>query len=198
MHMKACGNVYVCLCGIRLCSLGALKRLEFGRCAFKIVTTEHDGARAHAQFSAQLPRNSSDRPSVASSSGRENPFSYMWSEYVAKTTQDRYEKVYYPVIPDGLAPQLAIKVIAAAIKTANRLMCDAVGAHVYVSRLEVGEYVHNPSQVEQVVDNTIVPGVEKLSTGVRDSVSSLWGMATGRAQRPSSARPSGRHTLGDD
>ena len=69
----------------------------------------------------------------------------MWSEYVAKTTQDRYEKVYYPVIPDGLAPQLAIKVIAAAIKTANRLMCDAVGAHVYVSRLEVGEYVHNPS-----------------------------------------------------
>ena len=88
--------------------------------------------------------------------------------------------------------------IAAAIKTANRLMCDAVGAHVYVSRLEVGEYVHNPSQVEQVVDNTIVPGVEKLSTGVRDSVSSLWGMATGRAQRPSSARPSGRHTLGDD
>ena len=150
---------------------------------------------------AQLPRNSrnsSDRPSVASSSGRENPFSYMWSEYVAKTTQDRYEKVYYPVIPDGLAPQLAIKVIAAAIKTANRLMCDAVGAHVYVSRLEVGEYVHNPSQVEQVVDNTIVPGVEKLSTGVRDSVSSLWGMATGRAQRPSSARPSGRHTLGDD
>ena len=54
------------------------------------------------------------------------------------------------------------------------------------------------AQVEQVVDNTIVPGVEKLSTGVRDSVSSLWGMATGRAQRPSSARPSGRHTLGDD
>jgi len=26
MHMKACGNVYVCKCGIRLCSLGALKR----------------------------------------------------------------------------------------------------------------------------------------------------------------------------
>ena len=26
MHMKACGNVFVCRCGIRLCSLGALKR----------------------------------------------------------------------------------------------------------------------------------------------------------------------------
>ena len=26
MHMKACGNVYICKCGIRLCSLGALKR----------------------------------------------------------------------------------------------------------------------------------------------------------------------------
>ena len=26
MHMKSCGNVYVCNCGIRLCSLGALKR----------------------------------------------------------------------------------------------------------------------------------------------------------------------------
>ena len=26
MHMKACGNVYQCRCGIRLCSLGALKR----------------------------------------------------------------------------------------------------------------------------------------------------------------------------
>lgn len=26
MHMKSCGNVYVCTCGIRLCSLGALKR----------------------------------------------------------------------------------------------------------------------------------------------------------------------------
>ena len=26
MHMKACGNVFVCTCGIRLCSLGALKR----------------------------------------------------------------------------------------------------------------------------------------------------------------------------
>jgi hypothetical protein len=26
MHMKSCGNVYVCKCGIRLCSLGALKR----------------------------------------------------------------------------------------------------------------------------------------------------------------------------
>jgi len=26
MHMKACGNVFVCKCGIRLCSLGALKR----------------------------------------------------------------------------------------------------------------------------------------------------------------------------
>ncbi len=26
MHMKSCGNVYVCQCGIRLCSLGALKR----------------------------------------------------------------------------------------------------------------------------------------------------------------------------
>jgi len=26
MHMKACGNVYICRCGIRLCSLGALKR----------------------------------------------------------------------------------------------------------------------------------------------------------------------------
>lgn len=26
MHMKSCGNVYICKCGIRLCSLGALKR----------------------------------------------------------------------------------------------------------------------------------------------------------------------------
>ena len=26
MHMKSCGNVYVCKCGVRLCSLGALKR----------------------------------------------------------------------------------------------------------------------------------------------------------------------------
>jgi len=26
MHMKACGNVFVCKCSIRLCSLGALKR----------------------------------------------------------------------------------------------------------------------------------------------------------------------------
>ena len=26
MHMKACGNVFICRCGIRLCSLGALKR----------------------------------------------------------------------------------------------------------------------------------------------------------------------------
>ena len=26
MHMKACGNVFICKCGIRLCSLGALKR----------------------------------------------------------------------------------------------------------------------------------------------------------------------------
>ena len=26
MHMKACGNVFCCKCGIRLCSLGALKR----------------------------------------------------------------------------------------------------------------------------------------------------------------------------
>jgi len=26
MHMKACGNVFICTCGIRLCSLGALKR----------------------------------------------------------------------------------------------------------------------------------------------------------------------------
>ena len=26
MHMKSCGNSYVCKCGIRLCSLGALKR----------------------------------------------------------------------------------------------------------------------------------------------------------------------------
>ena len=26
MHMKACGNVFTCRCGIRLCSLGALKR----------------------------------------------------------------------------------------------------------------------------------------------------------------------------
>jgi hypothetical protein len=26
MHMKSCGNVYLCKCGIRLCSLGALKR----------------------------------------------------------------------------------------------------------------------------------------------------------------------------
>jgi len=26
MHMKACGNVFCCRCGIRLCSLGALKR----------------------------------------------------------------------------------------------------------------------------------------------------------------------------
>mmetsp|Transcript_27941 Transcript_27941/g.82176 ORF Transcript_27941/g.82176 Transcript_27941/m.82176 type:complete len:612 (+) Transcript_27941:82-1917(+) len=26
MHMKSCGNIYLCKCGIRLCSLGALKR----------------------------------------------------------------------------------------------------------------------------------------------------------------------------
>jgi hypothetical protein len=26
MHMKSCGSVYICKCGIRLCSLGALKR----------------------------------------------------------------------------------------------------------------------------------------------------------------------------
>ena len=34
MHMKACGNVYVCRCGIRLCSLGALKRHCKRHCKF--------------------------------------------------------------------------------------------------------------------------------------------------------------------
>mmetsp|Transcript_14898 Transcript_14898/g.36240 ORF Transcript_14898/g.36240 Transcript_14898/m.36240 type:complete len:633 (-) Transcript_14898:911-2809(-) len=47
MHMKACGQVFTCSCGIRLCSLGALKRHAK---YFKHEPTNWEGTPVHGDF----------------------------------------------------------------------------------------------------------------------------------------------------
>jgi len=47
MHMKACGQVFTCSCGIRLCSLGALKRHAK---YFKHEPTNWEGTPVHGDY----------------------------------------------------------------------------------------------------------------------------------------------------
>ena len=71
MHMKSCGNVYVCKCGIRLCSLGALKRhckyFEHVRLS-QLSSTPAPSVRSPAPLSRPPPP-----PILAPSLGRRPP-----------------------------------------------------------------------------------------------------------------------------
>jgi len=60
MHMKSCGNVYVCKCGIRLCSLGALKR--------------------HCKYFSHDPESLDPRPDPSNPGGGADGSSLEWHE----------------------------------------------------------------------------------------------------------------------
>ena len=82
-------------------SLGACRRIERGRYAFKLHLTEPDG--------------------------RENPFGYFWSAYVKKGKDGAsYARFYYPIHPEAIPIELAMAVIIRAIATANRILCEKV------------------------------------------------------------------------
>ena len=66
--------------------------------------------------------------------------------------ESRYEKVYYPILLEAVPVELALGVIIGAIDSANRLLCAAVGAHLYVSRLEVRDYVPSHNAVDELMD----------------------------------------------
>ena len=71
MHMKACGNVYVCRCGIRLCSLGALKRhcKQFSHEPLSLEPTPE--ASLHSAIDASgLPINADAQAVPAQAAGR--------------------------------------------------------------------------------------------------------------------------------
>ena len=108
-------------------SLGSCKLVERGRYAFKLHLTEPDG--------------------------RENPFTYFWSAYVKKGAKDnRYERVYYPIHPEGVPVELVLACVIYSLQVANRIMCEQVGQHCYVTRLEVRDYQPNASAVDDFVD----------------------------------------------
>ena len=79
MHMKACGNVYVCRCGIRLCSLGALKRhcKQFGHEPQSLQPTPEHGLESAAATSYAMPQ----QPGAWANNGAEaSAFTAMLSE----------------------------------------------------------------------------------------------------------------------
>lgn len=144
-------------------SLGAIKRIERGRQAFRLCVTEPDG--------------------------RENPLTYFWTEYIQKGAprDNRFERVYYPAPPFVLPLDLTMAVIIGAIKAANRLLCVKVGEFLPVAELEVVDYQPEGGVVEEVIDST-ARGIESLSR----SLVGVWN-ATFAPKRDSGMASSSRH-----
>jgi len=126
-------------------SLGAIKRIERGKQAFRLCTTEPDG--------------------------RENPLTYFWTEYVQKGTprDNRYERVYYPTAPQSLPLEMMISLMLSSIQAANRLLCQKVAEYLHVNELEIVDYQPEQGVVEDVVEST-ARGIEGLSK----SIASAW------------------------
>lgn len=128
--------------------LGSIQAIERGRYAFKLLLTEPDG--------------------------RENPVTYFWSAYVKKNAKDnRYERVYYPIHPEGLPVELAMGLIISSIAVANRLLCDKVGDSYYVTQLVVRDYVPSPNAVDELMDK-IGPSLKAVGDKVSDAVRSVF------------------------
>ena len=149
-------------------SLGNLQCIERGRYAFKLLLTEPDG--------------------------RENPVSYFWSAYVKKGAKDsRFERVYYPIHPEAMPVELVLACIISSIAVANRLLCDAVGAYCYVSKMTVRDYVPNPNVVDDMMDK-LVPALKVAGDKVSDAMKAIVNSSkeTARSVRERNARRSTR------
>ena len=145
-------------------SLGNLQAIERGRYAFKLLLTEPDG--------------------------RENPVSYFWSAYVKKGAKDsRFERVYYPIHPETMPVELVLACIISSIAVANRLLCDAVGAYCYVSKMVVRDYVPNPNVVDDMMDK-LVPALKVAGDKVSDAMKAIVNSSkeTARSVRERSGR----------
>ncbi len=129
-------------------SLGNIRRIERGRYAFKVQLTEPDG--------------------------RENPFTYFWSAYVKKGAKDnRYERVYYPLHADETPVELVIACMLSAIQVANRILVSQVGHLMYVSRLEVADYVPTNSPVDDWMDK-IMPKMQSITDKIGSAIGSAF------------------------
>ena len=125
-------------------SLGSCRLIERGAYAFKLQLTEPDG--------------------------RENPFAYFWTAYVKKGSKDhRYEKVYYPIHPEGIAVELVLAVIISSIQAANHLLYQQIHQHCYVAKLEVRDYVPNPNAVDDLMDK-LIPGLQRVGDKVSEGL----------------------------
>jgi len=130
-------------------SLGAIKRIERGRQAFRLCVTEPDG--------------------------RENPLTYWWTEYVQKGTprDNRYERVYYPTATSSLPLELTMSLVISAIKAANRLLCHKVGEYLHVNEIEIVDYQPEQGVVEEVMEST-ARGIEGFSKSVVGALQSTF------------------------
>ena len=130
-------------------SLGSMQRIERGAVAFKLQLTEPDG--------------------------RENPIAYFWAAYVKKGAKDnRYEKVYYPIIPDGVAVELVVSLVIGSIQLANHLLFEQIRSYCYVCRLEVCDYVPNPNAVDDIMDK-IGPSLQRVGDKVSEGLRAALG-----------------------
>ena len=64
--------------------------------------------------------------------------------------------------------ELVLLCIISSIDVANKLLVDAVGAHCYVSRVEVKDYVYQSNKLDDWVDQKAIPALTKLSDKVSE------------------------------
>jgi len=141
-------------------SLGNIKRVERGRLAFKVISAEADG--------------------------RENPFAYMWSEYVSNAPRsERYERLYYPLVNPDVPFELGQAVLLATLQAANRLLCAQVGEHIHVSLLQLVDHQPATSVIDEVAER-IAPSLQRLSEGLSGALKRAENSIAAHS-RPSSA-----------
>jgi len=139
-------------------SLANIRRVERGVAAFKVISSEPDG--------------------------RENPFAYIWSEYVSKGPRDkRYERVYYLVTAPSAPFELVQAVLLTTLKAASRILCAQVGSVLAVTPLEIVDHAPSVSVIDEVADK-LVPSLQRLSDNISGVLKKVEGSL---ASRPGSA-----------
>ena len=142
-------------------SLGSMRRLERGKLGYRLILTEPDG--------------------------RENPFSFAWSEATRSKSDTRYERIYYPRVSADArgvaAVEPIIELTTSAINHANRLLVENVGRHIHVSRLQLTDYQPSPNHFDRVIEKVAAAGetaveksapyVEKAGTKIKGAWSSF-------------------------
>ena len=108
--------------------------------------------------------------------GRENPLNWAFAEATRTKSDARYEKVYYPRVADDATLQAVMTLTIMAVVHANRLLVEAVGGRVHVTKCVVGDYVPSVSQLDKWTDQLVErvePGVDKLRGKLKGAWASL-------------------------